>query len=378
MPVIDLGPVVGPQGPQGATGAAGARGEQGLPGPNQITNQTSTPLTGVIVGDGSVVGVRSIDATPTDGSTGIPTSGGVKAALDEKMPVMGMGKNLLDNWYFDGGGSQQEGQHFPINQRGLTTYSGAVHIVDRWMLTGGSASILSNGISVANAGIRQWVPASKIIDGATYTISALTEYGLKVGTGTLSSSVSGWQFSTDSINGWVAIGQYDSGRYDFRITGAQRNIAAKLELGPRQTLCHNEGTAENPVWVLNEVPDFQEELSKCQKYFFAFNAEGATYGTVGPAIAFSATQADCFMTLPSYMRKTLNSSLSYSGSWQLTDGINSGQRLAISSMSVVSSQFWTGSTIVISVTTSGMTPGKTYYLRTANDSTARLFISADL
>lgn len=87
MPVLDIGPVVGPQGAQGATGPQGERGVQGLPGPNQITSMTSTPLTGVFVGDGSVVNVRAIDTTPTANSTGIPTSGGVKAALDGKAPA---------------------------------------------------------------------------------------------------------------------------------------------------------------------------------------------------------------------------------------------------------------------------------------------------
>lgn len=32
-------------------------------------------------------------------------------------------RNLLDNWYFVGGGSQQGGGQFPINQRGETSYS---------------------------------------------------------------------------------------------------------------------------------------------------------------------------------------------------------------------------------------------------------------
>lgn len=84
MPYIDLGPVVGPQGAQGATGAQGIRGEQGLPGPNQVTNSTATPLTGVLTGNGSVVGVTSVDAAPTAESTNLVSSGGVKSALDVK------------------------------------------------------------------------------------------------------------------------------------------------------------------------------------------------------------------------------------------------------------------------------------------------------
>lgn len=84
MPSLDLGSVVGPQGEQGATGAQGIRGEQGLPGPNQVTNSTATPLTGILTGNGSVVGVTSVDAAPTDESTNLVSSGGVKTALDAK------------------------------------------------------------------------------------------------------------------------------------------------------------------------------------------------------------------------------------------------------------------------------------------------------
>lgn len=40
--------------------------------------------------------------------------------------------------------------------------------------------------------------------------------------------------------------------------------AAKLELGPTQTLAHQ----ENGQWVLNEIPEYGEQLAKCQRYFY--------------------------------------------------------------------------------------------------------------
>lgn len=39
--------------------------------------------------------------------------------------------------------------------------------------------------------------------------------------------------------------------------------AIKLELGPTQTLAHREGDK----WVLNEVPEYGEQLRRCQRYF---------------------------------------------------------------------------------------------------------------
>ena len=38
--------------------------------------------------------------------------------------------------------------------------------------------------------------------------------------------------------------------------------AAKLELGPTQTLAHQD---ENGNWVLNEIPDYGEQLARCQR-----------------------------------------------------------------------------------------------------------------
>lgn len=84
MPVIDLGSVVGPAGPQGATGATGAQGLQGNPGPNQVTNQTSTNLIGVLQGASSKVSVKPVDSTPTANSTNLVSSGAVYTALNPK------------------------------------------------------------------------------------------------------------------------------------------------------------------------------------------------------------------------------------------------------------------------------------------------------
>lgn len=40
--------------------------------------------------------------------------------------------------------------------------------------------------------------------------------------------------------------------------------AVKLELGPTQTLAHQ----ENGQWVLNEIPEYGEQLRRCQRYYY--------------------------------------------------------------------------------------------------------------
>ena len=54
-------------------------------------------------------------------------------------------------------------------------------------------------------------------------------------------------------------------------SGASINlIAAKLELGPVQTLAHQDAEGN---WVLHDPPpNFQQELTKCQRYQYMTNA----------------------------------------------------------------------------------------------------------
>lgn len=42
-------------------------------------------------------------------------------------------------------------------------------------------------------------------------------------------------------------------------------IAVKLELGGQQTLAHQDADGN---WVLNEIPDYGEQLRRCQRYYY--------------------------------------------------------------------------------------------------------------
>ena len=70
--------------------------------------------------------------------------------------------------------------------------------------------------------------------------------------------------------------------------------AIKLELGPTQTLAHREGDK----WVLNEVPDYGEQLRRCQMYCRVYKA-----GEYLPCIAFALEDGwYCCAMLPYEMR----------------------------------------------------------------------------
>ena len=154
--------------------------------------------------------------------------------------------NLLDNWYFGR----------PVNQRGQTSYSNAGYTIDRWKLTSGSVGVVSGGITL-NGTLVQILEASI---GQTVTASALLS------------------------DGSMITPTYNDNTKTFALTATGQTIkAVKLELGSGQTLAHQ----ENGVWVLNEIPDYGEQLLRCQRNLYRYNC---------PTPHFSST--DTYMMLP--------------------------------------------------------------------------------
>ena len=239
------------------------------------------------------------DATPTEGSANPVQSGGVYTALAGKadltlsnlsnyqkaLAAIG-GKprdNLLDNAYFVGGGSQQGGGQFPINQRGQTSYGTNIPAFDRWPTTTdcSSLTIEQDGIT-CNAIIAGQYPLLSYLDldysvlaGRQVTVSALIDDDLISATGVIPAqkpSASNLTTMVLSSSG----GSYDVGcgymtQKDIVLVGffaraasaSAKFKAAKLEFGPTQTLAYQD---EEGNWQLFETPDYGEELAKCQRY----------------------------------------------------------------------------------------------------------------
>lgn len=190
-------------------------------------------------------------------------TGIIGADAATRVPKYGMGKNLLDNWYFGN----------PVNQRGEASYStDGAYTIDRWYLGGnsGTAAFDAEGLDLSHStAIAQFFEKSGIISGAKYTLSVLKSNGLMSATGTLTVGEStDWQIVilTPGVGGACAVRQSSSEQFQVAVWGDGTNKikAIKLELGTEQTLCHNEGTAANPVWVLNAVPDYADELVRGQ------------------------------------------------------------------------------------------------------------------
>lgn len=184
--------------------------------------------------------------------------------------------NLLDNWYFGN----------PVNQRGKTSYAGvAAYTIDRWKLTYDTNITINDGYITLSGYWDMGQPIDKastpIPDGTVVTFSVLLRnksataafrYGFTNNSNNehyayideASTIGDKWTLFTltttleKSANNWQACLMF-VGK-----TGSVDILAAKLELGSQQTLAHQDADGN---WVLNEIPNYGEQLARCQRYF---------------------------------------------------------------------------------------------------------------
>lgn len=188
---------------------------------------------------------------------------------DTSVPVYGQGENLLRNWYFVGGGTGKG--VFPVNRRRLTTYSGAnQYTIDGWRATNvnttvtlNASGMVTSAASGSSAYVVQYLNNQDSLLGKTVTLSILTSTGLRHATvklpSTRPSAITTYATITN-IGQIIWLSGFWCVRFTSATNGGNTYIAAKLELGTKQTLAHR----ENGVWVLNELPDYEDELVKCQ------------------------------------------------------------------------------------------------------------------
>lgn len=270
MPTIDLGYVIGPQGPQGNPGATGATGSQGNPGPNQVTGSTSTPLNGVLQGNGSKISAAGEDLFPRNGSANIVRSAAVYDAVHEKP-----NPNLLINAYFVGGGTGRG--VFPVNQRGKSQYDEKGPTIDSWENNNASTAIaLANDyvrVSGSSGTFLQRTPISAAaMVGNTITCSAIARgsfrFNISIGTTHRSSyfttedlqwEIISWTYTFDEVpsNDYFAFWLNTDSAQTY---GYADIVALKVEYGRMETL----GFLKNGVIYVEEPTSYDYELVKSQ------------------------------------------------------------------------------------------------------------------
>lgn len=162
--------------------------------------------------------------------------------------------------------------YYVWDQDAVRGYTGNGYTVDRWTTdvdNGGAVLVGSNGITLSAASM-YWgerLTNIAVLSGRTVTASVLMSDGsIFYGTVVISWGLNVPQslFNNSFIH--VYINKIGNDLAQFEIATNIANVvvlAAKLELGPTQTLAHKEGER----WVLSEVPDYGEQLRRCQRYF---------------------------------------------------------------------------------------------------------------
>lgn len=290
--------------------------------------------------------------------------------------------NLLDNWYFGR----------PVNQRGKTEYSNpannATYSIDRWLayyftgkITLSDNGVLFNSVDSTSAVFRQKICTKddyKYLVGKQVTISALINGELSVCTGVLP------EYSNNA--GFNSVNSTDGDkRYFIRIFCADNCLnfdiyinagdpielplfAAKLELGDTQTLAHREGDR----WVLNEVPDYGEQLRRCQRYALALSKLSG-HSVYGSGMINAGKNARIVVPLPITMRTA--PTISVTGDLEI---IANGTTYAVTSVSVESLSPTAVCLLVNSASLSTTQAAAPALLRSYGGGKGELFLSADL
>lgn len=192
---------------------------------------------------------------------------------------LGKGVNLLDNWYLVGGGSQQGGEQFPINQRGQTTWTSSnskKYIFDRWWQFSGTVSLVALGLASVNGFIAQSFSEyiAQYLDGKviTFSVFGLVDNVPKCISLPLTYHMAGGNSYKNTELGDAYVAGIDSGvGYFVQLSNIPAGVviqAFKLELGPVSTLAYQD--ASGNVLLSDPVPNFGLELLKCQRCFQTF------------------------------------------------------------------------------------------------------------
>lgn len=165
--------------------------------------------------------------------------------------------------------------------------------IDRWSVESDSGivvTLIDGGIRVKNNSakhgqFKQILPSEPSLIGKMVTISVLV--GDVIGSVNYALSQVYEPFKDSATCMITTNGLFSASGSVF--TGSQKILfgfgpgveftilAAKLELGPTQTLAHQDAAGN---WVLNEVPEYGEQLARCWRYYI----NSATFG-VGEAAA---------------------------------------------------------------------------------------------
>lgn len=270
------------------------------------------------------------------------TTGGAAVALSaEQGKLLGSLSNLTDrqkalaniggrprrklfyNWYFAGGGSQQGGVQFPINQLGQTTYANSgssdMPCIDgAFISTGTTLEIEESGILISTGSDTKDYYFGKNIksDGSPYTFSVFA--GAFTGSVTPHLTVQqvggSWtRYASKSISPnaitWLTVSVPKGTEFRvmvFWTTGPNCSaeiIAMGAEHGEGQTLGYQDSSGS---WNLFETPDYATTLLECQRHLYVETSTEVYYSYYSGQISGTANQIGFSIPVATNMVAPLN------------------------------------------------------------------------
>lgn len=305
-----------------------------------------------------------------------------KAQARANIGAGGSNDNLLDNWYFVGGGSQLGDGVFPINQRGQTSYQIQGTTIDRWKSNSPWGSIanltLEEGGLVIAGRIEtsyptSYVQLSQVIKtppvGKTVTLSVLCDNvspdsegnypqiwcGSSVNKRITAAGLTSLTFAWPSAENSIGI-VLDNGATQ---AASIRLQAVKLELGSVSTLAND------------APPDYGTELIKCRGYFERIHSLGSSE-IVG--MGMGASDSSVRIGIPSLICHTIQI-VTYSGGGLLLEG--GGNYRTLTSIGKLNATPKNGFLTVTCGSSDAITPYQTYAL-VGTSAGGYIDISADL
>lgn len=253
--------------------------------------------------------------------------------------------------------------YIPLNNI-VRGYTGNGYSVDRWSLStdGGNVTISNGYLDIYFTkqygiclGQKIDPELAKALAGKTITYSVLAADGDMVFSADINKNGSYLDNfpikpNTVSYKSWTLPTDSTDVVFNFagNAAGHVRILAAKLELGPTQTLAHQ----ENGVWVLNEVPKYSRELLDCRTYFVKFGYADK-YCILGSGVARDDTFVSITVPIPAELRTYPVVILTGVIIIRHSDGVNQSCTTVAWDANGVSS-------ILLKIKASGLTPGDAY------------------
>lgn len=238
-----------------------------------------------------------------------------------------------------------------------------IYTIDRWHLADADGSLeIHDGYITYKTSSYFFQPISaddvKQLIGMTVTLSFIYADGtLDTGTCNITSWSDEWTVFLETGN--IRIVGIQNGRLWALCTAAGKGmVAAKLELGPTQTLAHQDAAGN---WVLNEVPEYGGQLRRCLRhdYIIGSNTEACP---ICVGTAYSSDSVVAVVDLPEVMRT--NPAVSISGAIQIR--FSATQNLSVST---VANYGFSGDKVQLYFSgLSGLTPGQSCDLYTQSGS----------